>query len=249
MPRKTGLAYLLPFEDPELAVDHPSKGLPPIPEDPYAPLGKRERNRLEKIQMEEALKNWTPAHVVQSWEVDAARKKKHDEVLKFKLSWGDYDKDGLPSPILTSREEFERRWCPQDSSSSRRAQSPYNAEFDPDHDDFRQFAVHTLHLGYHRFHPSTDPWPGEKEEEEGIQEDQICWIMEYTERECAIIRRQIAQIIGVFPAVTDKETTAYDDDMAFRYERRMLTRCCRLNKKCIRPSHIRIFTPSGTVIP
>lgn len=249
MPRKSGLDYILPYLDPEYDPNHPIHRLPPLSEDPHAPLGKRERKRLLDLQLQSALDSYTPPHVIRAWEVDAFRGKRHDEVLALRLSHGDYTKDGLLSPIGQSRRQFEQRYSLHDSSASRRGQSPYEPSEDPDHNDFRQFAVSALHLGYHRFHPSTSPEDSEIGDPLTTPPDEVCWIMEYTIHECTVIRRQIAHILGLYPAVMDKDTDAYDDDVAWKYERRLHARCRRFNKRCIRPAHITIFTASGSSIP
>lgn len=241
MPSKRGLAYLLPFEDPDFVPEHPIHHQKPIEQDPYDPLRKGELKRLEAEQLQKDLENWQIPHVVQSWEVDALRAKKHKEVLSFQLNNGTVDQ---ALALRQSQEQFELRTSKNDSSATRGSRSPHDPNKDVDHTDFRQFAVHSLRLGYHRFHLST-----EEEPDPNIPEPDICWIMEYTEHECNIIRRQIARIIGVYPAVTDSETKAYDYEIAFRYDRRMQARCCMGNKRCVRPSHIRIVTTGGRLIP
>lgn len=251
MPRHGGLDYMLPFLDPQFDPNHPIHSLPPIQEDPYAPLSKRVRKQILEKQLNDALTAYVTPHVIRSWEVDKWREIRRNEILTMKLSWGDYGRDGLPSPIKISRDAFLARYNLKDSSATRRTSSPYDSHRDPEHDDFRQFAVANLHLGYHRFHPSTvhDPETDELLDSVDIAEPEICWIMEYTEHESMIIRRQLARLIGIYPAAVDQETDAYDEEIAFRYDKRLKVRCRRRTKRCIRPSHLEIFASNGQVLP
>lgn len=247
MPTKGFLT--IPFLDPKLDPNHPIHRMPPLKEDPHAPLGKRQRARILKEQLEEAIASYTPPHVPRSWEVDSFRSNRYHEVMALELSDDEYDRDGLPSLLTQARLDFAERSSEKDSSASRRFTVDHNPYETPEHNDFRRFAMHELHLGYHRFHLSTHPTPGEIGDSVDTPPEEVCWIMEYTDHECMIIRRKIALILGVYPAATDPTIDAYDEEIAWRYERRLHTRCRRRSTRCIRPSHIEIFTPGGQIVP
>lgn len=225
MPVKTGFPPL-PYLDPQLNPDHPDNKPIIIDEDPYLPLGKRERNRRMKIAREAALETYEPPHVLRSWETHAFRAAQRRMIFGLILppkTVHDYE-DLLPNP--------NRRSQPNEEQT-----------------DFRAFAVHNLHLGYNRFHASQGEPHVPSEETDVVPPEDVCWIMEYTYTECNNIRRQLAYAIGEYPAVTDQENPSYIEDIAWRYDRRLYCRCRRRNKRCIRPSHIEIFTSLGHVLP
>lgn len=249
MSRNTGFPTL-PFLDPAFDPNHPAHGLPPLPEDPHAPLGKRQRARLLREQLEVALASYSHPHVVRSWEMDKYREGRYHEVMALELPDQSYEEGGVPTLLTTAREAFSARENPRDSSATRRFSVDHNPYETAEHHDFRRFALHELHLGYHRFHPSTDPAAGEiGDDPDTVHPDEVCWIMEYTPNECTTIRRQIAHILGLYPAAADPESTAYDEEIAWRYYRRLKTRCRRRSIRCVRPSHIEIFTPCGHIMP
>lgn len=231
---------ILPYLDPSLDPDHPSNKLPQIKEDPHLPYGKRERKRLEQEALEKALEEYTPPHVTRSWETDVFRADQRKKILALILH---------PKAVVDTDELRFRN--PQDSSLSRAlSKALYDPTRDEDHTDFRRFAHQRLHLGYNRFHASHgEPDFPSEEEDPAIPPEDICWIMEYTENECNIIRRKIANALGIFPAATDPDNQFYDEDIAWRYDRRLYARCRRRNKRCIRPSHIEIFTSQFQVLP
>lgn len=208
---------ILPHLDPKFNPDHPVNHQPKIEDDPYLPLGKRNRQRLEAEALEKALESYSPPHVLRSWEVDTKRNEQRQRILSLTL----------PPKMGSNIDDLLGHRPPEAL-------------------DFRQMAATRLHLGYNRFHAfGTLP----DEDDPTVPPEDICWIMEYTENECNTIRRKLAHAIGEFPAVTDKETSAYNYELAFRYERRLYARCRRRNKRCIRPSHIEIFTSSFDVLP
>lgn len=238
MPIKTSFPPL-PYLDPKYVSDHPANRMPEIKEDPYLPLSKREKARLEKEALEKAMAEWSPPHVLRSWETDVARADQRARILSLVLHPKEpqfYD--------LTPKN-------PYDSSLSRNADHLlYDPARDDGKNDFRQFAHKRLHLGYHRFHASHgEPLLPSEENDPNIPPEEICWIMEYTLNECNIIRRQIAHAMGLFPAAVDPENQFYDEEVAWRYERRLYCRCRRRNKQCVRPSHIEIFTSQLQLLP
>lgn len=250
MPRKSGLAYPLPFLDPKLNPDHPINHLPPLPEDPYLPYGKRERARLLNQQLESALASYVPPHVVRSFETDKYRADQYSAIMDLRLgpkfpSGGPVDKPSLHS----LKDRYPNDQHLRESITSLIKASPYDSHAEFERTDFRQFAVVRLHLGYHRFHLSTDPEGDEIGDLPSIHPDEVCWIMEYTETECSTIRRQIAHALGLYPAVADEESSAYDEEIAYRYDRRLKARCRRRNTRCIRPAHIELFTQCGRLLP
>lgn len=235
MPYKTNFP-LLPFLDPRYDTNHPQNHIKPIVEDPYLPLKPLERQKLQREAMKEALANYTPSHVPRSWETDSFRANRHQEILAFVLH---------PRPANLNY----RPNNPRDSSLSRLTNSPYDPNSDQDLIDFRRFAEKRLHLGYWRFHPSTEPQDDEIGDPPETAPEEICWIMEYRPTECNTIRRQIALALGLFPASIDPENQFYNEEMEYSYNRRLLTRCRRRHKFCVRPSHIEIFTSSGLLLP
>lgn len=240
---------ILPFLDPDFDANHPIHHIKPIPEDPYAPLTKSQKKRILAAQLDQAMSEYTPPHVVRSWEANKFRAEKHWEILALKLSDDEYERDGLPTPLARAREDFERRENSNDSSATRRLILQDNPLELEDSEDFRRFAVHILRLGYHRFHLSTNDDFEPSADPVDTPEPDICWIMEYTEGECSTIRRQLSHLIGLYPATTDETIEAYDDEIASRYYRRLKSRCRRRNTRCIRPSHIEIFTQCGRILP
>lgn len=237
---------LLPFLDPEFDPNHPIHGIALPPDDPYLPRSKSETRRLLKAATEEAIQNYSPSHVLRSYEIDTFRKDQYDAIMALRL--------GPKWPSDAARERVESRPSGKIvylTESVREAQSPWSESDDPYRTDFRQFAVRRLHLNYLRFHESTD----EEEEPDASRdpvdtpEPDVCWIMEYTETECNNIRRALAHALGLYPAATDNTTSAYNEEIAWRYERRLKSRCRRRNKKCIRPSHIELFTQCGRLLP
>ena len=242
MPRKSQWPTL-PYLDPEFTPDHPANNPPRIPQDKYLPMGKRELQRLERSALDEAIQRWTPPHVPRLWEVDSHRAAIRQKIFSLYLS------PKLPeySDLIPEKSH--------DSSASRRG------PVSPDPTDFRDFAHKSLSLGFYRFHASHGD-PNLPSEEVSMQQygpddpahdafppEDICWIMEYSNNECNVIRRKLAQAMGEFPAVIDEESPLYDPEIAWRYEHRLYCRCRRRNKQCIRPSHIEIFTSSFDVLP
>lgn len=239
MPYKNEMP-LYPFLDPALDPNHPSHKLPEIVEDPYLPLGARQKKRLQQIALERALAEYQPPHVPRSWETDPGRKGQRDKILRLTLS-PSLPKQGLYNDLVPRH--------PQDSSVSKGERRSRRDEIDEEHVDFRRFAEQILHLGYNRFHASYGDPLFPSDEDPSIPEKDICWIMEYTYPECNTIRRQLAHAIGAFPAVADPENLFFDDEIASRYAQRLRARCRRRNTSCIRPSHIEIFTSSGITLP
>lgn len=231
---------ILPYLDPKLNPDHPENNPPEIKEDPWLPFSKRERTRLEKEVLAQAMENYSPPHVPRSWETDAYRAEQRKNLLEMVL---------LPKNLDDFADLVPKN--PYDSSVSRKiSRSLYVPNDEKTRRDFRQFAAKRLHLGYNRFHASHgDPNVPSEEADPALPPEEICWIMEYTYNECNNIRRQIAQVLGIFPAVTDPSNQFYDEEIAWRYERRLYARCRRRNQHCIRPSHIEIFTSSFKVLP
>lgn len=239
MPIKTDFP-VYPFLDPELDPNHPIHNMPPIEEDKFIPLGARERKQLEKAALERALEDYTPPHVRRSWETDHNRDTKRNQILRLVLP--------LSAPVNRFDHMADRH--PNDSSVSKRlSRMLYDESSDLDHRDFRQFAYSKLRLGYNRFHASYgDPlWPSD--EPDDIPPGEVCWIMEYTYRECNTIRRKLANFMGLFPDVIDPENPFYDPELAWRYDQRLRVRCRRKTQHCIRPSHIEVFTASGIALP
>lgn len=231
---------ILPHLDPKFNPSHPFHSQPPIDEDPYFPLSPSQRKRLERRRLEEALAEWDPPHVTRSYENDSVRATRRLEILRLDLSPRPKNtKDLIPS-------------SPNDSSLSRRASQDF--VLSADETDFRTFAVERLHLGYHRLHHSNDAscpteFVLETLDDPDIPPEDICWILEYTENECNIIRRKLAGGLGLFPAVIDPKNPIHDPEIAWRYDRRLYARCRRKSKRCIRPSHIEIFTSTFAVLP
>ena len=215
---------VLPYMDPQFNPDHPLNHLPPIVEDPALPLNKRERERLSRERFQTAMNSYVPNHVLRSWENDDFRKERREHILRLVL----------PPKMSNGFDDLNPKTA-----------SPSGNPLDPEL-DFRRFAVMPLHLGYNRFH-AFGTEPGEDEILE--DPDDICWIMEYTFRECNTIRRKIAFALGEFPAVIDQNNSLYDPELAWRYDRRLYCRCRRRNTYCIRPSHIEIFTSSFEILP
>lgn len=210
---------ILPYLDPQFNPNHPLNNPPHIEEDPYLPMSKQQRQRLEKEAMERALRDYLPPHVPRSWEHDSSRAYKRAQILSLTLP---------PKDSRSYSDLLPHRHMPVPDT------------------DFRRFASIYLHLNYHRFHAF-----GEDAHEVDIPEDpnDICWIMEYTETECNAIRRKLAFALGEFPAVIDPKLTIYNEEIASRYHRRLYSRCRRRERRCIRPSHIEIFTSSFDVLP
>lgn len=231
----------IPFLDPALDPNHPLNNPPTIPEDPYLPLRKRERLRREQAAVEEALRLYTPPHVLRSWEVDDYRAEWRRDILNLQLS---------PRPV-----DLVYRHGKPGADGLDHKRSINQPNFHPavdDHTDFRRFAEKRLHLGYWRFHHSTDSSePNETRDPVDTPPDLVCWIMEYTLPECNTIRRQLANAMGIFPAAIDKQTSLYNEDLDYRYGygRRLLCRCQRWNKRCIRPSHIIVTTFNNILLP
>lgn len=235
MPRKDqGVPY--PFLNPALDPNHPLNRVYEFKEDPYLPLSIRERQRLEREAFEEALSTYTIPHVIRSYETDPERASVYARIL------------GLILPPSQSNESILKDLNPPRDK---------NGSFSPkrhmkllDNQDFRQFAYTRLHVAYNRIHASQgDPrWPSD---ESLVNPDEVCWIMEYSLRECNTTRRQLAYALGLFPAVIDETNPFYDEEMYIQYNegRRLLCRCRRRNTFCIRPSHIEIFTASKMVLP
>lgn len=237
MPIKTDFP-MLPFLDPALDPLHPIHHVPEIEEDPYLPLSKRDRQQLEREMLDKALAEYTPPHVPRSWETDPKRATVHRQIMALEL---------YPSLIPGSLNE--ELIPPRGKDGTYAPKTGAKTRFSEDSKDFRQFASTKLHLGYNRFHASHGDPRWESNEDPGIPPGDICWLMEYSLRECNTIRRQIAHALGLFPAVTDITNPFYDEEMAYKYERRLLARCCRRNTRCIRPSHIEIFTSNKMVLP
>jgi len=231
---KRGVPY--PFLDPAEDPNHPLNRVYKIKEDPYLPLGKRERRQLEREAYEEALANYTPAHVIRSYETDPERAATYALIMSLELY------PSRPSGELVDLNP------PRSPNGSFRPKSKSRGD---DERDFRDFAHKRLHVNYNRIHASHgDPrWPSA--ERPDIAPDEVCWIMEYSMRECNTTRRQLAHALGLFPAVIDPTNQFYDEEMFIRYNegRRLLCRCRRRNTSCIRPSHIEIFTASKLVLP
>lgn len=237
MPYKTDFPPF-PYLDPEFNPDHPIHHMSPLKEDPYLPLSPREKKKLEREALEHAIANWIPPHVPRSWETDTDRAVARQEIMRMTLSpkWVEEDELLLPKSA-------------NDSSPSRKLNRQMQ-EVDQSRTSFRRFAARRLHLGYNRFHASHgEPELPSEEFDPDIAETDICWIMEYTVNECNTIRRKIGLLIGEFPAVADEFNPAYDAEIAWRYERRLYCRCRRRNKRCVRPSHIEVFTSTGDVLP
>jgi len=238
---------ILPYLDPQFDSTHPSHSLPPIEEDPLLPLGKTRRAKLEKERLDQAIASYSPPHVLRSWETNADRAKKYDELMAMSLPDRPNDLIYRPSNLHDSS---ATRFRP---TSERESQ-----EFSPF--DFRRFAEVYLHLGYWRIHSASDPTPTipftpamysphEFQDPTATPPGDICWILEYTDSECRTIRRKLAAVLGLYPAVTDETNQMYDNEQAWRYENRMRCRCRLLTSRCIRPSHLEIFVPTGHTIP
>jgi hypothetical protein len=216
----------LPFLDPKLNPTHPLNNPPSIDEYPHLPLGKRLRRQMEQEAIEKALASWSPDHVRRSWEADPTQAEQYRRILSYSLDNGERN--------------------------------------------FRKFAVMNLRLGYDRFHLSTTPAEtllqinnnskyvdteaqrlnaSETPDPPDLPEPEVCWIMEYSLNECNIIRRKLALAMGLFPAVADPDSPEFDDDLQWAYDRRLYTRCHRLHKRCIRPSHIEIFASNHQILP
>lgn len=253
MPYKRAIE--LPFLDPQFVPDHPANH---IPSDIRSTEQKKwlvdltpaQRKRREKEWLKEAMDEWNPPHVPRAWEVSPEVAERYFQTLALTLP---------PRP----QHQFEDLLLenPRDSSISRRiSEESYNPANDPDQQDFRRFMNQHYHLGYHRFHASHgDPnLPSEEiSANDEFPPEDICWIMEYTEVECAIIRRQLARRIGLFPAVIDKRTEVFNEDIAERYGlngkgeygTRLYVRCRRRNKRCLRPEHLIIFASNFQDLP
>lgn len=235
MPSKSGFPPL-PYLDPEFNPTHPDNlPVPDLsePNDYYSNLGKRELPKQvlakrEKEWRRQALEDWQPPHVQRSWETNIAISDRREQILAMEL---------------TPRVQWDHEdLVPQNPSISKKiSQAAYDPEKDPDRKDFRRFLNQALNLGYHRFHHEyyNEPTP----------EPDVCWIMEYTPGECNIIRRKLAWLIGEFPAVVDEDNDLYNEELAYRYDRRLYAHCRRGNRMCIRPSHIEILTSQRKPLP
>jgi len=232
MPTKSPI--ILPFLDPQFNPDHPANNPPKIENDKYLPYGKRELKKMEKAALDEAIQSWTPPHVLRLYETDVERARTRSTILALHLS------PRIPdfADLIPANKH--------DSSHSRALSTE-------DPTDFRNFAHTFLHLGFHRFHIyGTDPDEAESlssDTQDSHDPSGVCWIAEYTEGECNIIRRTIAFAMGEFPSVLDPDSSLYDYEIAFRYERRLYCRCRQRDRKCVRPSHIEIFTSTGQLLP
>lgn len=231
---------VLPYMDPDFDKNHPLNHLPPIPEDPLFPMTPREKERLEREQAERAMLDYKPSHVLRSYESDDEVEAQRTRILGFVLH---------PKAVV-DLDDLRFR-SPNDSSLSKAiSKQLYDPSRDVEHTDFRQFLVKSYHLGYNRFHAThgESNFPSE-EDDPDIDPEHICWIMEYTEGECNIVRRKLAKLMGEFPASVDLKNSLYDEEVAWRYERRLYVRCRRRNKRCIRPSHIEVFTSAFRTLP
>lgn len=246
MPSKKSVAQILPYASPFYIPDHPYNHIPSfeMEEDPYYATPRRrterEQRKLQRQWLEKAMSDWTPPHAIRSWETNDEIAERRRWILSLQLS---------PRPRL----DYEplNRANPNDSSISKRiAQELYRPEKDKDRTDFRRFANRALHLGYHRFHASHgEPNLPSEETDPAISEEDICWVMEYSINECAIVRRKIAEMMGLYPETVDPNNFNYDEDTAEDYRHKLYVRCRRRNKKCIRPSHIILFGSDFKDIP
>lgn len=223
---------ILPFLDPQFDPNHPANHVPEIVEDPYAPLSDRQRKQLQEEKLEEALLDYQPSHVLRSWETNTFRAERRKEILSFTLPH-------RPSNLVYRIKDPKFHSVAQ-------PQFDINTE---SYTDFRRFAERTLHLGYWRFHPSTEPQDDEPPEQPDLPPEEICWIMEYRLTECNTIRRKIANMIGAFPAAMDPTNQLFDEEIEWRYRRRLFVRCHRWNKRCVRPSHIVVSTYNNILLP
>ena len=236
----------MPHLDPEFVPEHPANNLPDFSmiEGEYhgeaRPRTDSERSRAEKEWIKEQMTSWEPPHVIRSWESYDYRKERRETIMSLRL----------PPRIIHEYEDLNRTSAFDSSISKQIAADLYNPMNDPEQLDFRRFANINLRLGYHRFHASTgDPNVPSEELDPNIPESEICWLMEYTEGECNIIRRKIAHKIGEFPAAIDENSPLYNQELAWRYDRRLYVRCRRKNKKCVRPSHIVLFGSNFQDVP
>lgn len=251
MPRK--LEILLPFLDPRYVSEHPANHIPTDirNEDQkkwLVDLTPAQQRREQKKWLDTAMEEWNPPHVLRSWESDPEIAERYIQATTLIL------------PPRT-RHPFEDLMVenPKDSSLSRIiSKESYNPSNDPNNTDFRHFMHMHFHVGYHRFHATHgEPNLPSEETDPNVPPEDICWIMEYTEIECSIIRRKLAWRMGLFPAVIDPRTDVFDEAIADRYGvnrdetwgRRLYVRCRRRNKRCLRPTHLQIFASNFQDLP
>ena len=250
MPSKIPPSKRLPYLHPKFTPDHPENQIPDFRVDDGGYWGEprerteRERKKLQKEWLEKAMDEWNPPHVVRSWELDVEIAERRQGILKLVLS------PRVIHPFERLPEYDENRFKSTLSKEISESLSLNDTELEEGKRNFRQFAHKTLHLGYHRFHASHgEPNIPSEEEDPNISPEEICWIMEYTENECNIIRRKIASLMGLYPAAMDENSPGYNVIEHGLWENRVYARCRRRNKKCIRPEHIILFGSNFQDIP